>query len=185
MPNQIFDKQVFSGFTPKPGGFRRLLFIVLGFIILVLLFVSFKTVPAGHRAVVFNNITGGLSARGEGLTLLIPFTQSATIYDVKTVNYTMSKTLNEGQVKGDDAVQALTSDGQQVDVDISVLYHPDPAKIVQLHQLIGEDYRKQDRPPVLAQRYSHCGVKVCSRRCVWCEACANSGRDHQRITPTV
>lgn len=143
MPNQIFDNRVFSGFTPKPGGIRRVLFIAVGFIVLILLFVSFKTVPAGHRAVVFNNITGGLGARGEGLTLLIPFTQSATIYDVKTVTYTMSKTPNEGQVKGDDAVQALTSDGQQVDVDISVLYHPDPARIVQLHQLIGEDYENK------------------------------------------
>src|SRR5262249_35286889 len=64
-------------------------------------------------------------------------------YDVKTVTYTMSKTPNEGQVKGDDSVQALTSDGQQVDVDISVLYHPDPNRIVELHRLIGEDYENK------------------------------------------
>lgn len=143
MPNQIFDNQVIGSFMPKPGGIRRVLYIALGLIVLLLLFVSFKTVPAGHRAVVFNNVTGGLSARGEGLTLLIPFTQSATIYDVKTVTYTMSKTPNEGQVKGDDAVQALTSDGQQVDVDISVLYHPDPNHIVELHRQIGEDYENK------------------------------------------
>lgn len=122
------------------GGFRKLVYIVIGFFLLIIFFSTFKTVPAGHRAVVFNNITGGLGARGEGLTLLIPFTQTATIYDVRTDTYTMSKMLNEGQLKGDDAVQALTSDGQEVAVDVSILYHPDPNKIVQLHREIGPDY---------------------------------------------
>lgn len=122
------------------GGFRKLVYIVIGFFLLIVFFSTFKTVPAGHRAVVFNNITGGLGARGEGLTLLIPFTQTATIYDVRTDTYTMSKMLNEGQLKGDDAVQALTSDGQEVAVDISILYHPDPTKVVQLHREIGPDY---------------------------------------------
>ena len=56
----------------------------IGFFLLIVFFSTFKTVPAGHRAGVFNNITGGLGARGEGLTLLISFTQTATIYDVRT-----------------------------------------------------------------------------------------------------
>jgi prohibitin 2 len=133
---ESFGKQVkFGG-----GGFRKLVYIVIGFFLLIIFFSTFKTVPAGHRAVVFNNITGGLGARGEGLTLLIPFTQTATLYDVRTETYTMSKMLNEGQIKSDDSVQALTSDGQEVAVDVSILYHPDPNKIVQLHREIGPDY---------------------------------------------
>ena len=122
------------------GGFRKLVYLVIGFFLLIVFFSTFKTVPAGHRAVVFNNITGGLGARGEGLTLLIPFTQTATLYDVRTATYTMSKMVNEGQMRGDDSVQALTSDGQEVAVDVSILYHPDPAKIVLLHREIGPDY---------------------------------------------
>jgi len=139
--------QVFGGDSLKvnmgPGGCRRYLFLALGLAVLVSLFLAFKIVPAGHRAVVFNNVTGGLSARGEGTTLLLPFLQSATIYDVKTVTYTMSKTANEGTAQGDDSVKTLTSDGQQVDVDISVQYHPDPNQIVTLHQLIGQDYESK------------------------------------------
>jgi regulator of protease activity HflC (stomatin/prohibitin superfamily) len=111
--------------------------------VLLVLLLAVKTVPAGHRAVVFTNVTGGLGARGEGVTLLIPFVQTATIYDVRTETYTMSKTVAEGKVKGDDAVQALTSDGQQVDIDISVLFHPDPNRIVDLHQQIGPDYENK------------------------------------------
>jgi len=149
MPNQFSDlkDQVFGDHAPKMnmnlGGCRRYLFVAVGIALLLLLFLSFQIVPAGHRAVVFNNVSGGLSARGEGTTLLIPFLQTAAIYDVKTVTYTMSKSVNEGQVKGDDGVQALTSDGQQVDVDISVLYHPDPDQIVKLHQNIGQDYENK------------------------------------------
>jgi len=122
------------------GKLRLVAFLAIGLIVLIMLFNTFMIVPAGHRAVVFNNLTGGLSARGEGLTLLLPLTQSATIYDVRTQTYTMSKMTNEGQLKGDDSVQSLTSDGQQVDVDVSILYHPDPNKIVELHRLIGPDY---------------------------------------------
>ncbi len=122
------------------GGFRKLAYIAGAFFLLIVFFSTFKTVPAGHRAVIFNNITGGLGARGEGLTLLIPFTQTATLYDVRTETYTMSRMINEGQIKGDDSVQALTSDGQEVAVDVSILYHPDPNKIVQLHREIGPDY---------------------------------------------
>lgn len=133
---ESFGKQAnFGG-----GGLRKLIYIVIGFFLLIVFFSTFKTVPAGHRAVVFNNITGGLGARGEGLTLLIPFTQTATLYDVRTATYTMSKPSGEGQLHGGDSVQALTSDGQEVAVDVSILYHPDPNKIVQLHREIGPDY---------------------------------------------
>jgi regulator of protease activity HflC (stomatin/prohibitin superfamily) len=132
-----FGKNSLSSGSSK---LRLAAFLVIGFIVLIMLFNTFMIVPAGHRAVVFNNLTGGLSARGEGLTLLLPFTQLATIYDVRTQTYTMSKMTNEGQLKGDDSVQSLTSDGQQVDVDVSILYHPDPNKIVEMHRLIGPDY---------------------------------------------
>ncbi len=144
MPNNMPDWKTFSQ-NPLPlgpglGKIRKVAFIFLGIFVLMLLFATFKTVPAGHRAVIFNNVSGGLGARGEGLTLLVPFMQSATIYDVRTSTYTMSRMTNEGQVQGDDAVQALTSDGQEVAVDISILYHPDPSRIVELHRQIGPDY---------------------------------------------
>lgn len=149
MPKQFSDLkgQIFGDDPPKMnlnlGGCRRYLFIAAGLALLLLLFLSFKIVPAGHRAVIFNNISGGLGARGEGTTILLPFLQSATIYDVRTVTYTLSKASNEVQTRSSDSVHALTSDGQQVDVDISVQYHPDPNQIVELHRLIGIDYENK------------------------------------------
>ena len=60
------------------------------------------------------------------------FAQSRT-YSVAKQTYTMSSTPGEGQVKGDDSVQARTKDGQQISMDASVTYSIDPAKIIDLN----------------------------------------------------
>ena len=133
------NKSPFSGLTGG-GKFKKFGLLALLVVGLLVLLATFKTVPAGHRAVVFNNITGGVGARGEGLTILMPFTQTATLYDVRTQNYTMSRIHNEGAQEGDDSVPALTSDGQEVAVDVSILFHPDPNRIAELHRNIGVDY---------------------------------------------
>src|SRR5262249_8177803 len=59
------------------GKLRLVAFLVIGIIVLIMLFNTFMIVPAGHRAVVFNNLPSGLSAPGEGLTTLFPFTPSS------------------------------------------------------------------------------------------------------------
>lgn len=140
MPANYPNFESFDGKKRIPVNIRKVAYVVIGFFVLLLLLATFKTVPAGHRAVVFNNVSGGLSVRGEGLTVLVPFMQSLSMYDVRTATYTMSKALSEGQKVGDDSVPALTSDGQQVDLDLSVLYHPDPNRVAELHRQIGPDY---------------------------------------------
>jgi regulator of protease activity HflC (stomatin/prohibitin superfamily) len=81
--------------------------------------------------------------------VLLPLIWQATIYDVKTMTYTMSGTPHEGPVQGDDAIKSLTSDGLQVEVDLSIQFHVDPEKVAQLHQEIGPHYlEKVVRPEV-------------------------------------
>lgn len=105
---------------------------------------SFVVVGAGERAVVFNRFSGvQRGALGEGLHMLLPWVQSATIYDVKTHTYTMSASKNEANATiGDanDALLALTSDGLPVTLEMSVQFHPDPNKVSELHQTIGPEY---------------------------------------------
>ena len=128
--------------------------IPLGILLLVvILFNPFVTVPAGHRGVVFSLSGGTLNRQlGEGLHFVVPFVQSVVFYDVRTQTYTMSATQWEGEVKGDDSLTALTSDGQLVKVDLSVRYHPDPTRVANLHQEIGPDYaNKVIRPNARSQ----------------------------------
>ena len=128
--------------------------ISIGVLLLVLvLFNPFVTVPAGERGVVFSLSGGTLNRQlGEGIHFVVPFVQSVVFYDVRTQTYTMSAVQWEGEVKGDDSLTALTSDGQVVRVDLSVRYHPDPQKVANLHQRIGPDYaNKVIRPNALSE----------------------------------
>ena len=130
------------------------LLIPVGVLLLALvLFNPFVTVPAGERGVVFSLSGGTLNRQlGEGIHFVVPFVQSVVLYDVRTQTYTMSAKQWEGEIKGDDSLTALTSDGQEVKVDLSVRYHPDPQRVANLHQRIGPDYAaKVIRPNALSQ----------------------------------
>ena len=53
----------------------------------------------------------------------------------------MSGSINEGAQVGNDAVEARTSDGQQVYIDATVRYSADPLKVVELRRI----WQGQDR----------------------------------------
>jgi regulator of protease activity HflC (stomatin/prohibitin superfamily) len=59
--------------------------------------------------------------------------------DVKTQNYTMSGVHDEGSKQGDDAIRALTSDGLEVIIDITVLYKVLPSEAPKLIKETGLD----------------------------------------------
>lgn len=79
--------------------------------------------PNGYRA----------QALGPGLHLIIPFLESVVPYSIARQTYTMAGTAGEGQVQGDDSIEARTKDGQQVYLDASVIYTIDPAQVINLH----------------------------------------------------
>ena len=129
--------------------------VVISLIALILLIFIFKiyvVVDPGERAVIFNKATGSLRVTpNEGFYFLIPLIEEPTIYDVRTRTYTMSIAPLEGELKGDDSLQALTADGQTVLLDISIRYHPDMTRLVELHRTLGVDYvNKVLRPQVRA-----------------------------------
>ena len=68
-----------------------------------------------------------------GLHWVVPFLENVQSYSIAKQTYTMATTTGEGQVAGDDSIQARTKDGQQVFIDASVIYSIDPAHLVQLH----------------------------------------------------
>lgn len=60
--------------------------------------------------------------------------------DVKTQNYTMSGVHDEGAKAGDDAIRALTSDGLEVIIDLTVLYKVLPSQAPNILRETGIDY---------------------------------------------
>ncbi len=107
-------------------------------------------VGAGERVVVFNSITGvEKNVKGEGLHLLIPFIQTPFVYDVKTHSYTMSSIQENNNYRSQNgsSIEALTSDGQKIKIDISVIYNLIPGKVALLHQEIGRDFHNRVLKP--------------------------------------
>ncbi|CCH56996.1 band 7 protein [Fibrisoma limi BUZ 3] len=126
---------------------------VVGVILLVFGFLtaSVRQIDAGRVGVV--SLFGNVSDRtlNSGLNLVNPLA-SVTEFDIKTQNYTMSATNDEGQKIGDDAIRVLTADGLEVVIDLTVLYRMIPADAPRIFREIGTDYTDKIVRPITRTR---------------------------------
>ena len=126
-------------------GVRSSLILALVGIVIGVLFFLFSAgvveIAPDQVAVVFEQIGGdpklnSLAAvpLGPGVHIIVPVLNVPTIYSTRINTYTMSMTPAEGQVNGDDSIKARTKDGQEVSLDVSVLYgvSPTAANLVQI-----------------------------------------------------
>ena len=121
---------------------KRIVPIVVGALALgFLVFRPYVIVPAGERVVLFSLRSGVIPTQlNEGFHFITPFIDHPEFYDARQQTYSISKTSWEGEVKGDDSIRCLTSDGQEVSVELSVRFHIDPNSVWRLHKEIGKDY---------------------------------------------
>ncbi len=87
-------------------------------------------------AVIFNTLNGDLEdpPRTAGTHIVVPVLQTVTLYPISQQEYTMSGNTSEGARSGNDAVAARTVDGQEVSLDITVLYSIDPTQANTVHR---------------------------------------------------
>jgi regulator of protease activity HflC (stomatin/prohibitin superfamily) len=119
----------------KSGGLIVVVAVALA-IILSAVSAGLVFINPEERGVVISAITGTgyrEPALQPGLRWVIPFAESVVIYPISRQTYTMSIAPMEGQIQGDDSIEARTSDGQKVLVDASVIYHIDPVKVIDVH----------------------------------------------------
>ncbi|MCI0659157.1 MAG: prohibitin family protein [Acidobacteria bacterium] len=136
---------------PRAGGMGGYLSLALTLLLLLILIpASIRVVPVGRALVVFNTVTRNLRLAGQGVTLIAPFITQTQMYDMRRLEYTMTKTRGEGRRAGwDDSLWSPTREGLQVGIDLTVWHHLDPLRVVDLHQHIGPDYEdKIIRPAV-------------------------------------
>ncbi len=111
---------------------------VIGFIAGIVMFIisaGILIVEPARAAVIINVLTGELEepARAPGTSIIIPGLQEFIIYPTDQQEYTMSGISSEGRQAGDDAVEALTIDGQEIRLDITVLYRVAREDVNQVH----------------------------------------------------
>lgn len=68
-----------------------------------------------------------------GLHLIVPLLERVELYPRYWQTYTMSDKVYEGQVSAADAVIARTKDGQEIRVDITIIFRLDPTSVVDVH----------------------------------------------------
>ncbi|MBN8824610.1 MULTISPECIES: prohibitin family protein [unclassified Spirosoma] len=126
---------------------------VVGLILLVLgaLTASIRQIDAGQVGVI--SLFGNVSDRvlNAGLNFVNPLA-AVSEFDIKTQNYTMSASHDEGQKQGDDAIRVLTADGLEVIIDLTVLYRVVPDDAPKIYRQIGEDYTDKIVRPITRTR---------------------------------
>lgn len=98
----------------------------------------FRIVPPGHAGVpvLLGKVQNQMQS---GLNIVLPIV-NVTLMDVRTNAYTMSAMREEGQIKGDDAIDALASDGLTVQLDVTIWYRLDEEMASWVYKNIGPDY---------------------------------------------
>lgn len=112
--------------------------LVIGTVLMVFFFAiaCITVIPAGHIGVkvLFGSVKKDILA--EGLHFRNPF-MSIKKMTIQTQSYTMSIVQEEGKVKGNDAIDALTRDNLTVTMDLTVLYRLYASDAPRLYQILG------------------------------------------------
>jgi len=115
--------------------------VLLVFFFLWIIKSSVVFIPPGYVAAIYDRGVGVIDREmTEGMNFIIPWWQRAQLFDTRLQEYTMAVSKNEGALRTDDSLDAPTSDGQTVKVDVTVLFRIDPAKASDIWKTIGVNY---------------------------------------------
>lgn len=115
----------------------------------------FITVPPGYVACVYDYGRGVLKkVLTPGLHLKIPFWQKAKLFNVQTLEYSISRQFNPEHERalGDIPIAAVTRDGKRVGVEGTILLRLDIHQVPSIWQTIGEDFVAKIVRPTIRSR---------------------------------
>jgi regulator of protease activity HflC (stomatin/prohibitin superfamily) len=148
-----------SGRTDNPLSKFKSLFIIVGviFIALGVFNKGVKQIEAGTVGVkkLFGDVQEGVLY--QGLNFVNPFLD-IVIVDIKQQNLSMQSETSEGR-GGESAISVLTSDGLQVNIDLSVIYRVDPLVAPKIIEKIGVDFEKKRIKPVIRSKIRNNATK--------------------------
>jgi regulator of protease activity HflC (stomatin/prohibitin superfamily) len=137
----LFIAGLVIGRRPSPLSASARYMRLGGLVILLLGLFSACFVQIGTGEVGVQVLFGSVqnSTLSSGLHIIDPLVEVQRL-DVKTQNYTMSAVHNEGAKEGDDAIRALSADGLEVVIDLTVLYKVIPGDAPNILRETGIDY---------------------------------------------
>lgn len=141
---------------------------VFGVIGLVLLSVaSVAIIPPGNVGVqtTFGNVRK--TPLLNGIHVINPFSSIERV-EIRTFEYTMSSSNNEGKIKGDDSVRLFSKDILPMDADITIMWRPVPAMVPWLYQHIGthEDFENKIIRPASRASFRNAVVQYTAQEAI-------------------
>ncbi|MCD4762150.1 prohibitin family protein [bacterium] len=127
---------------------KTLSLIIFGFFAVWLFFASIVIVDAGETGVysLFGRVKD--QELSSGFHLVIPLAK-VTRMSIRTEEYTMSIVQGEGQRYGSDVITALTKEGLNVDLDMTVLYRLQEEKASDVYKDLGLSYDEKIIRPTI------------------------------------
>lgn len=78
-----------------------------------------------------------------GLHLIVPLLEQVVLYPRYWQTYTMSDRIHEGQMPAADGILARTKDGQEIRLDVTLIFRLEPENVVEVHILWQDRYTDQ------------------------------------------
>lgn len=125
-----------------------------------ILFGMFVSVPPGYVACIYSHGKGVLlKVLRPGLHLKMPFWHKAKLFNTQVQEYQVRQgfdiTVDD---LGDKEIVAATSDGQNVIIESTILFHVDPDNATQLWQHVGDNYVEKIVRPTIRSRVRTVGA---------------------------
>lgn len=140
----------------KAFGIVRVLVIVGAFIALVLSCIVQIGPGQVGVPILFGSVQDNVLK--SGLNLVNPLITVEEL-DIKTQAYTMSVANMEGQIKGDDAINTLTSDGLTLRLDVTIWYRANESEAPNIIRTIGTNYEEKIVRPAVRTALRDISVK--------------------------
>lgn len=118
---------------------------------------AIKQIDAGTVGVkkLFGDVQDGVLT--QGLNFINPLV-NIVVVDIKQQNLSMQSETKEGG-SGESAISVLTSDGLQVNIDLSVIYRVDSKSAPKIIETIGVDFEKKRIKPVIRSKIRNNATK--------------------------
>jgi len=141
--SRMFEDML-QGLRSQRGSGRWRWAVAAAILVILLVFRPWVVIPNGEGGVVFSALSGVKDgALASGFHFIVPVVHRVTRYNTKVQTYVMSAVPGEGDVFGDDSLQALTADGQKVSLDLTVTYELPREQLAELHRTVGPQYRER------------------------------------------
>jgi regulator of protease activity HflC (stomatin/prohibitin superfamily) len=131
-----------QGRPARGGALLALVGLVLG-LLLSVVSQGILVLQANQSAVIFNTLSGDFApSRYGGTSVIVPIMQTASIYPISQQSYSMVAEASVGETRDDEPVGARSIDGQEVTIDVTILYsiNPDDANLQRFHVRWGDRY---------------------------------------------